>query len=81
MLVYNDGSFIQILEGDENVVKSLYKTIENDSRHETFLMDSIEINERTFSSWDMAFRKISVLDLNKFPSLETHLHVQKFSPS
>lgn len=33
MLLYHEGSFLQILEGDQKTVEDLYEIISTDSRH------------------------------------------------
>ena len=56
ILIYNNGNFLQILEGDENKVKSLFKKIQGDSRHNnliTLINDNIE--ERIFHDYDSGF--------------------------
>jgi len=57
MLVYNDGAFIQVLEGPPEAVTTLYQTITEDSRHKnciTLLRQKIPV--RAFEGWFMAFR-------------------------
>ena len=57
MLVYYNQQFIQLLEGEESLIKELYNNIELDPRH-----TSVErfydgpIDHRTFSDWSMAFK-------------------------
>lgn len=56
MLVYQDGSFLQILEGEEEKVIPLYEKIEKDPRHgEVKLILRSEIEERSFGDWKMGF--------------------------
>lgn len=60
MLLYHKGSFIQVLEGDQEVVESLYSLIEHDGRHEAplVLLREDEV-ERAFGDWTMGFFKAS----------------------
>ena len=55
-LVYTDGMFLQILEGDRTKVQALMARIEKDVRHEnvTILREG-EIASAKFSSWKMAY--------------------------
>jgi len=55
-LVYSDGMFLQILEGDRAKVQALMASIRNDLRHEnvTILREG-EISSAKFSSWKMAY--------------------------
>lgn len=71
MLVYNDGSFIQILEGDKQTIKALLKTIIADPRHNNLIIiDESSISERSFSSWDMGFRHLTDSDIQNHPILK-----------
>ena len=62
MLVYHEGSFIQVLEGERVAVESVYEKIETDERHsnQTVLLRG-DIEHRTFESWAMAFLPSSSL--------------------
>jgi len=55
-LVYADGVFLQILEGDSTSVKALMGKILQDVRHETVtVFREGEIAAAVFSDWDMAY--------------------------
>ncbi|MBL0358202.1 MAG: BLUF domain-containing protein [Chitinophagaceae bacterium] len=55
-LLYYDKEFIQILEGDQQLVKSLYEKIAADKRHYSLvLMSEEETDNRIFSNWAMAY--------------------------
>lgn len=55
-LVYHNGSFVQILEGDRDRVTSIFKRIERDPRHTNVRLVCEEIDdERSFSDWNMAY--------------------------
>jgi hypothetical protein len=58
MLLYKDGSFLQVLEGDEEVVMKLVTTMGNEGPiHKSFLMLLSETSERRlFPNWSMAFQ-------------------------
>ena len=56
MLLYQEGSFMQMLEGDKQTVLDLYEKIKKDGRHNgvaTVLTD--DIDERNFEDWTMGF--------------------------
>lgn len=64
MLLYKDGTFLQVLEGERDKVESLYKHIERDGRHRSLLtLLSENIAERSFGEWSMAFRDVSAPEL------------------
>jgi hypothetical protein len=55
-LVYCDGVFLQILEGEEDVVRSLAQSIASDSRHDSFKMfHEAPVETRVFEYWRMAY--------------------------
>jgi hypothetical protein len=60
VLVYNDGSFLQAIEGEESKVRDLFQRISADPRHRkiTTLFDE-PIQTRDFGSWSMAFHDVS----------------------
>ncbi len=53
-LLYMDGRWAQILEGDQTAITSLYGRIACDSRHERVTLDYvIETERRLFPDWSM----------------------------
>lgn len=55
-LVYVDGFFLQVLEGEKDSVQKLMQTISKDFRHETVtVLQADEIATAAFSDWDMAY--------------------------
>lgn len=66
MLLYAEGSFMQVLEGEREVVESLFNKIERDARHfETRVLLKVEVEERSFGDWSMGF--IHTLKLSELP--------------
>lgn len=59
LLLYRDGNFMQLLEGEERQVDALYKKIALDPRHHgcQVLLERAE-GQRMFSEWSMAFRRV-----------------------
>lgn len=56
MLLHADQTFLQVLEGDEEVVESLYAKIEEDDRHVDMRVLLREVDaERCFGDWTMGF--------------------------
>jgi hypothetical protein len=56
MLLHVDGSFFQVLEGEESAVEKLFERICNDQRHLKITVIIKEpIAERVFPEWSMAF--------------------------
>lgn len=55
-LVYVDGVFFQILEGDAGVVRKLMASIAADARHHSVkVFHEAEVEARAFESWRMAY--------------------------
>jgi hypothetical protein len=60
MLLYRDGQFMQVLEGDDAAVRSVYQIVAADDRHDkvrTVLEE--EISDRRFPQWTMGFRLLT----------------------
>ena len=56
MLLYHQGSFLQVLEGPASAVNPLLDTIEKDQRHNKLvLLLRREIEARNFADWKMGF--------------------------
>lgn len=56
LLLYHQGSFLQILEGEEESIKATVARIENDDRHDNVrLIFRGEIEKRSFGEWRMGF--------------------------
>jgi hypothetical protein len=59
-LVYGRGQFMQILEGEEEVIIDIYQKIASDSRHfEAFKLADKPIQRRSFQGWSMAFAELT----------------------
>jgi len=60
MLLYIDGSFFQVLEGNPPAVDSVYNSILRDRRHERMTQIIREpIPRRAFAHWSMGFESLS----------------------
>lgn len=58
ILLYKEGSFLHILEGDKETVVSLYEVLETADYHKglTKLME-LHVPEREFSDWSMSWHQ------------------------
>jgi hypothetical protein len=74
MLVYNGGNFMQLLEGEEHTVRSLFEKIARDPRHtgSMILLTTQEL-ERSFPDWSMAFRDMNDPAVKTLPGFNTFL--------
>lgn len=61
LLLYGYGNFIQILEGDDDVVRDLYtKHILSDPRHrDPVILYQKYVPKRLFKNWSMAFKPLN----------------------
>jgi hypothetical protein len=59
MLLYEGGTFIQQLEGEEAVVRGLFQTIRDDTRHRDVTLIHAGPAERRFSEWTMGYRDLN----------------------
>jgi hypothetical protein len=81
ILLYKDGNLMQLLEGAEPAVTTLYARIGRDSRHKdlTMIWDGTE-EERQFPSWSMAFRDLDGPDARSTPGYSDYLSTPLTSP-
>ena len=61
LLLYKDGDFIQLLEGDKATVKALFQdSIRKDPRHRNIqVLIEDEAPKRLFADWSMGFRNLA----------------------
>lgn len=75
ILLYKDGNFLQVLEGDEEAVTRLYQTIERDQRHKgLILLAKRKIAEREFPDWSMGFVNLGTIDPASVPGYSSILN-------
>ena len=81
MLLYKDGNFMQVLEGDEAAVTTLYARITHDPRHYG-IMHVIRrtIGQRHFSDWSMAFRNLDDPAVRALPAYSPFLNTPLTDP-
>ncbi|MBB3048497.1 hypothetical protein FHR99_002771 [Litorivivens lipolytica] len=70
MLLYEKGSFFQILEGRPEVVGPLYEKISADKRHSKLIKLIFEpIEARSFANWSMGRAAVSTKQLSEIEGL------------
>lgn len=71
MLLYEDGTFLQIIEGPDDALRQLIEKIEKDPRHERIITISQRaIPKREFEQWRMGFAKLNKDQLLALPGFE-----------
>jgi len=75
MLLFEDGTFLQVLEGEADVVEKTYERISKDSRHAKILLIArFELEQRTFKDWEMGFFDASGGKLLQLPGYSCFLN-------
>jgi len=76
MLLYKDGNFLQLLEGEERIVRGIYETIARDTRHfDTMITMEEAVSERMFTEWSMGFHDLSDPALQSLPGFAPFRHL------
>ena len=71
VLLFVEGAFLQILEGEKDDVLGLMVRIERDPRHRGVkVFYEQEVDERAFASWSMAYLSPSAEEVAKWAELE-----------
>ena len=75
VLVYVDGVFFQIIEGDKDIVRKLMANIASDSRHQSVkVFYEAEVDVQAFESWSMAYLSATAEEMSiwlGFPATAT----------
>ena len=71
VLIYVEGVFCQVLEGERDVLEDLAESIRRDARHKSMkVFHRSEVAVRTFDDWRMAYVDASVADMSRWAGLE-----------
>jgi hypothetical protein len=77
-LVYVDGVFFQIIEGEKDVVHNLMASIASDSRHHSVkVFYEAEVDVRAFESWSMAYLTPTAEQMSKWAGLPGTVTVEE----
>lgn len=70
ILLYINGSIIQVLEGDDKAVETLYHRIEKDPRHTNVVrVLNKPIDQRLFADWSMGYETITSRQLENIKAM------------
>ena len=76
MLLYKDGNFMQVLEGEAAAVGALEAKIAADPRHRGMItLLRGELLTRDFSDWSMALRDLNSAEVRAQPGFSEFLNV------
>jgi len=74
LLLYVGGNFIQLLEGEKEVVLTTHRRIANDPRHRGLItLLQGDCAKRDFNEWSMGFKKVEGPDAEKTPGYSDFL--------
>ncbi len=77
-LVYVDGVFFQLIEGDKDVVRKLMASIASDKRHHSVkVFHEIEVDVRAFEHWSMAYLSPTAEQMSTWAGLPGTATVEK----
>lgn len=63
ILVYNQGNFLQVLEGEEGVVDTLFHKITKDERHKNIItVINSPLEDRLFSEFNLGYSVLTNVD-------------------
>ena len=63
LLLYHDGRFMQLLEGEQHEVHRLYRKIAEDSRHRDVVVEiDAHADRRLFPEWQMGYAEAPEID-------------------
>ena len=80
MLLYGNGTFLQVLEGDEAIVDTLIAAIGRDQRHTNMKIVRREnITSRQYSDWSMGFERVTENTIRDVPGLR-NFGLRNFNP-
>lgn len=74
MLVYANGRFLQVIEGERKDVLHTFSYIKQDQRHDQIhVLSEREIAEKSFTHWNMGFKQLQNEDLLAHPEFAAYL--------
>lgn len=74
LLLYADGSFVQTLEGPDELVQETFARISRDPRHRSVSVALQEqVEERYFPDWSMGFRELTDEQTRSVPGFSDYL--------
>ena len=70
-LIYADGLFVQVLEGEHDVLVALVESIREDTRHDSMkVFHEVEIPQRAFRDWRMAWLDTDLEEMSRWAGLQ-----------
>lgn len=80
VLLYGNGTFLQVLEGEAAVIDALLEAIDRDPRHTNMkIVRRDEVSSRQYADWSMGFERITDRTLDDIPGLR-NFGLRNFTP-
>ncbi len=77
MLLYLEGCFFQVLEGEPNKIEALFEKISKDKRHHSVMKLTFEpLVERGFANWTMGYQSVTREELAAITGLTDFLDTE-----
>lgn len=74
ILLYLEGCFFQVLEGEPDKIEALYEKISKDDRHHNVMKLTFEtLSERGFANWTMGYQSVTREELAAITGLTDFL--------
>lgn len=81
MLLYKNGGFMQVLEGEESTVRQLHARIAQDPAHRGMMVLLQQRQaRRDFPDWSMGFRDLNAPDAHTLPGYSEFLNMDLTHP-
>ncbi len=79
MLLYYEGAFIQVLEGEETAVRKVFARVSQDKRHCRIIkLLEGDVPERGFPDWSMGYHQIKRADMTQREGFNELTDVDEF---
>jgi hypothetical protein len=76
LLLYRGGNFMQLLEGPEIAVRTVFERVQKDSRHRGIITLLEEpASQREFADWSMGFRDLTSPDATPVPGYNDFMNL------
>jgi hypothetical protein len=71
VLLYIEGDFLQVIEGEKEAIENIFENIKKDSRHKGIIcVFNQKVEKREFPDWSMGFYKSNYENLRKICGFE-----------
>jgi hypothetical protein len=77
VLIFVDGAYLQVLEGEENTLRKIFDKIKVDTRHKDVkILSDLSIEKRSFDNWEMAYATPSGREMANWAGLQNTTKIE-----